>query len=137
MITSNSFPYVQRDATFGEYSLLPYVPLQLAANGFVEFETALLDTGATVNVLPYEIGVNLGFEWSEQDTVLHLAGNLAPFEARAVALTVTIDPFLPILMAFAWTSALKCPLIMGQTNFFQEYDVCFYRSQKTFTISRR
>ncbi|NER98249.1 MAG: hypothetical protein F6J86_31225 [Symploca sp. SIO1B1] len=38
------------------------------------------------------------------------------------------------LLAFAWTSSLKAPLILGQTNCFMEFDVCFYRSKMEFEI---
>lgn len=41
----------------------------------------LLDTGASVNVLPYNVGIKLGAIWEEQKTSVMLAGNLAPVEA--------------------------------------------------------
>jgi len=37
----------------------------------------LLDTGASVNVLPYNVGVQLGASWEEQRFCVTLAGNLA------------------------------------------------------------
>ncbi len=37
-----------------------------------------------MNVLPYLIGVELGYEWEQQTTRLNLTGNLAQYEARAV-----------------------------------------------------
>jgi len=37
----------------------------------------LLDTGASVNVLPYNVGVQLGASWEEQRFSVTLAGNLA------------------------------------------------------------
>jgi hypothetical protein len=36
---------------------------------------------------------------------------------------------------FAWTQATTVPLILGQVNFFMEFDVCFYRSRLQFAIS--
>ncbi len=41
----------------------------------------LLDTGASVNVLPDNVGIQLGAIWEEQKTSVMLAGNLAPVEA--------------------------------------------------------
>jgi len=38
---------------------------------------------------------------------------------------------------FAWTRAENVPLILGQVNFFMEFDVCFYRSQLAFNLSPR
>ncbi|WP_443689857.1 hypothetical protein [Nostoc mirabile] len=40
----------------------------------------MLDTGASVSVLPYSIGVQLGAIWEEQTISVMLAGNLAPVE---------------------------------------------------------
>jgi hypothetical protein len=35
---------------------------------------------------------------------------------------------------FAWVKRPKTPLILGQTNFFLEFDVCFYRSKMEFEV---
>jgi hypothetical protein len=51
---------------------------------------ALLDTGSTVNLLPYDIGLQLGVVWEEQTVRLPLAGNLAKVEARGLFLHVQI-----------------------------------------------
>ena len=40
----------------------------------------LLDTGAMVNVLPYQVGVDLRAVWEQQTTALQLTGNLAQGE---------------------------------------------------------
>jgi hypothetical protein len=79
------FPYTERDPAFGSFSGLPYLPLQLSVNGVGLSVTALVDSGATLNVLPYDVGEQLGFSWNKQTTHLQLAGNLARSEARAVA----------------------------------------------------
>lgn len=88
----------------------------------------LLDTGASVNVLPYSIGLQLGAIWEEQTTSVLLAGNLAPVEARGLVMTATIG-FTSIRLVFAWSLSDDVPLLLGRMNFFLEFDVCFYRSQ--------
>ncbi len=89
---------------------------------------ALLDTGASVNVLPYEIGLQLGAAWEEQTVPVQLSGNLACLEARGLVLSATVAEFSPVLLAFAWTESREAPLILGQMNFFAEFDVCFTAS---------
>ena len=116
---------------------MPDVPLQLSANGNILLVSALLDTGATVNVLPYSTGLRLGFLWELQSTSLRLSGNLASAEAGAVAIEAAVESFPPILLAFAWTRAENAPLALGQVNFFQEFDVCFYRTEGAFKIASR
>ena len=61
-------------------------------------------------------------------------GNLAPVEAKGLAVMGQIDDFSPVLLAFAWAKSNDPPLILGQLNFFIEFDVCFYRSQLAFDI---
>lgn len=93
----------------------------------------LLDTGAMVNVLPYQIGIELGAIWEEQTTMLQLTGNLAQIEARVLILSAVIG-ISSVRLVFAWTQATQVPLILGQANFFMEFDVCFYRFQKIFEV---
>ena len=112
----------------------PYLPLVLTHQGNSLSVSGLLDTGATVNVLPYSMGKRLGAVWDEQTASLQLTGNLARSEARSLVVSATVANFEPIRMAFAWAQADNIPLILGQVNFFMEFDVCFFRSQSVFGI---
>lgn len=86
-------------------------------------------------MLPYSIGVELGYDWERQTTALSLTGNLAQYEARVVLAQAVVGQFEPVQLVFAWTQATNVPLILGQVNFFMEFDVCFYRSQLEFAVS--
>jgi hypothetical protein len=48
-----------------------------------------------------------------------------------------VSRFAPVRLVFAWTQADNIPMILGQVNFFMEFDVCFYRSQQAFEIPPR
>lgn len=137
MTQTARFPYVERSAAIGDLSRMPFLPLKLAANGLAVPALAMLDTGSSVNVLPYALGKELGFVWEQQTTRIQLSGSLGEAESRAVALPVTIAPFAPALLVFAWTQAENAPLLLGQMNFFQEFDVCFFRAQGIFEITPR
>ena len=95
----------------------------------------MLDTGSTVNVLPYEIGLTLRAVWERQRLSFSLGGNLARFEARALVLMAYVEQFPTVELAFAWTRDRNAPLILGHMNFFLAFDVCFYRSELAFEIS--
>jgi len=97
----------------------------------------ILDTGASVNVLPYRIGKELGAVWVNQTVKLSLTGNLAQSEARAIIISVEIGQYSPVDLAFAWTQNENVPVILGQVNFFLEFDVCFFASEMFFEISRK
>lgn len=98
---------------------------------------ALLDTGASVNVLPYEVGIQLGAIWENQTVTIPLSGNLARSEARGLVLYGAVAQFSPVLLAFAWTQSKDAPLILGHMNFFAEFNVCFYRHELAFEVCPR
>jgi hypothetical protein len=111
-------------------SLMPYLSYRESAIEVI----ALLDTGASVNVLPYRVGVQLGAVWDEQTTVVTLAGSLATIEARGLLISAQISDFSPVRLVFAWSLSDDVPLLLGRMNFFLEFDVCFYRSRLMFEI---
>lgn len=76
MVDGQRFSFTERTDSFGRSNVMPYLPLTLS-NGSLSVEVmALLDTGASVNVLPYEIGVQLGAVWENQTVSIPLTGNL-------------------------------------------------------------
>jgi len=121
---------------FSDDEALPTIPITLSHAGFSVSANALLDTGSAVNLLPYDIGLRLGVIWEEQTVRLPLAGNLAKVEARGVFVYVQIGNLEPVRLAFAWAQSSQMPLILGQTNFFREFDVCFQISRCTIEIIR-
>lgn len=131
------FPFIERTNSLGLSSTLPYLPITLIYRDCSIELMALLDTGASVNVLPYEVGLQLGTVWEEQTVSIQLSGNLAQLEARGLVLSATVAEFPPILLAFAWTQSREAPSILGHMNFFAEFDVCFYRADLAFELRPR
>ncbi len=127
-------PFTAMGVATGEASLLPLLPLTLSGQGKTQETHGLLDTGATVNVLPFSLGEALGAVWNERAANLHLSGNLAQYPARPLVLLAAVGQFAPVRLAFAWTQAENVPLLLGQVNFFMEYDVCFYRARHVFEV---
>jgi len=121
---------------FSDDEALPTIPVILSYADSSVSANALLDTGSTVNLLPYEIGLQLGAIWDNQTVRLPLSGNLAKVEARGLFVQVQIGNLEPVRLAFAWVEASNVPLILGQTNFFREFDVCFERSECKIKIIR-
>jgi hypothetical protein len=121
---------------FSDDEALPTILITLSHAGFSVSTNALLDTGSTVNLLPYDIGLQLGAIWEEQTVRLPLTGNLARVEARGLFVQVQIGNLEPVRLAFAWAQTSQVPLILGQTNFFREFDVCFQRSRSTVEITQ-
>lgn len=134
MVDKVKFAFIEVDPELGAVSTLPYLPLILTYQDQSLSASGLLDTGSSVNVLPYEVGLRLGAVWERQSLSVPLGGSLARFEARALVLTANVERFPPVDLAFAWTKDRNAPLILGHMNFFLAFDVCFYRSELTFEI---
>jgi hypothetical protein len=58
MADAQRFPYVEIDPSLGAASALPYVPITFERNGNVANVSALVDSGAALSVLPYDVGGN-------------------------------------------------------------------------------
>lgn len=134
MLNSEKYPFIERRNDSLERVFAPYLPITLNYQNLSLQISGLLDTGASVNVLPYEIGLQLGAVWEEQTIAVLLTGNLARLPARGLIVSATIGQFAPVRLAFAWTQANDVPLILGRQNFFAEFDVCFYGSQLAFEV---
>ncbi|MBL7183377.1 MAG: hypothetical protein ISS50_02890 [Anaerolineae bacterium] len=128
------FRYSTTDPTQSELDSLPRLPLVLRYGQRTIHVVGLVDSGATVNVLPYRFGVQLGAVWDDQKATIRLAGNLGNVAAQPLFPIAKIGDFPPIRLAFAWSRSDDIPLILGQMNFFMEFDICFYRSQLEFEV---
>ena len=81
------------DGTLDELDSLPRLPLILHYGGQRVEAIGLVDSGATVNVLPYRVGLALGALWSAQRATLRLAGNLAHVPAQPL-ICLPLSPIL-------------------------------------------
>ncbi len=131
------FPYSVPDGALDELDSLPRLPLTLHYREQRVDAMGLVDSGATVNVLPYRVGLALGALWSAQQATLRLAGNLAHMSAQPLIVSASIADFAPVQLAFAWTQAEDLPLILGQVNFFMVFEVCFFRAHSLFELRKR
>jgi hypothetical protein len=103
MVDKVRFAFTEVNPEFGTLSTFPYLPLSLTYQNRSLSTSGLLDTGSSVNVLPYELGLGLGAVWERQKFSVPLGGNLARFEARALVLMANVERFPPVELAFAWT----------------------------------
>src|SRR5437588_7697887 len=102
MPQAEQYPFLAMDPALGAASLLPYLPITLAFRQQSVSVMGLVDSAATVNVLPFAIGQQLGAIWEEQTTSVQLTGNLAQQEARVLLVSATVGKFPSVRLAFAW-----------------------------------
>ena len=129
------FPFLPITSRSGVTFLQPLLPLTLRRAGEEVIRVhGLLDTGSAVNVLPYSIGLRLGAVWEAQATHVTLTGNLASQDARALLAEAQVSGLPAVQLVFAWTQSDAIPLLLGQVNFFQEFDICFHRARLHFEV---
>ena len=116
---------------------MPLLDMMLSHGDHALQVSALVDSGASLNLLPYDIGLHLGFRWEDQRLPIPTGGLLRGAEAYAVLVHCHIDSFPPLDLAFAWTHkpSHEVRVLLGQVNFFQHFDVHFYGSQHFFKIA--
>lgn len=134
MQNSKRVNYQEVKGNFLQSNFLPILPISLSRNSKSIEANGLLDTGSTVNLLPYSLGIELGAIWEDQMILPKLSGNVGNYEARGIALQTKFSDFKRINLVFAWTKSDDVRLILGQVNLFAEFDVCFFRSQGFFEI---
>ncbi len=128
------FFYSTTDSSQNEFDSLPRIPMIIRREGHTVEAIGLVDSGATVNVTPLDMGQQLGAVWEDHKAIIQLTGNLGKQPAIPLLAMVQIGDIPPIQLVFAWTKNLDTSLILGQTNFFMEFEVCFYRSRMEFEV---
>ncbi|MGL6074409.1 MAG: hypothetical protein ACRC8S_09645 [Fimbriiglobus sp.] len=115
----------------------PILPIRLTVGAVSLDVEALVDSGADVNILPYDLGLQLGLSWSQAIGLPPVGGALSSSATRAALVTGEVIPFPAVRLGFVWVQANNTPVILGITNFFLEFDVSFFASQNEFTIVPR
>jgi len=134
MLNGQRYSFTERKNDQDQSIIMPYLPITLnLGNRSIEI-MALLDSGASVNVLPYEIGRELGAVWENQTLSIPLSGNLAQSESRGLVLTGTVANFSSVLLGFAWSMSNDMSVILGHMNFLNEFHVCFYSDRSEFEV---
>lgn len=133
-------PYSGTGNSAQEISLMPRLPLRLLlASRYVDVN-GLIDSGASVNVIPYSVGIELGANWNSQPVLPPLGGNLSDIEVRALAVHAShpqLTDHNGVELLFAWAGTNNSRVILGQINFFLQFDVCFFRTEQAFEVKRR
>jgi hypothetical protein len=112
---------------------MPFIAVRLTWSGNSVDADGLADSGAMISVLPFDLGLRLGLDWNAQPHSLSLGGALGG-PAKIVFLDVTVAIYPAVSLLFAWSRLPNVRLILGQTNFFQEFDASFHRSQDYFVV---
>jgi hypothetical protein len=94
----------------------------------------LVDSGASMNVVPYDLGAQFGLSWAALPMPVTVGGAIGGVPAKLLPLHVTIGTLPAVQLVFAWAQTNACPVIFGEINFLHEFDVFLFRRQGFFQI---
>lgn len=69
------FSYADPAAVSSSTDLVAYLPITSSRESRVLTVSGLLDSGSSVNVLPYLVGQQLGLDWEQQTIPVVVKGN--------------------------------------------------------------
>lgn len=99
------FQYSTNHPSQDEFYSLPRIPLILRHNNERVEVVELVDSGATVSVLPYQIGIQLGLVWDDSKAIIRLAGSVGNQPAMPVFFMAEIGEFAPVRLVFSWAKS--------------------------------
>jgi hypothetical protein len=131
------FNYIRPASAPENFPGVPFVPIMLYHGGYEIEWAAVVDSGATTSVLPYDLGVQLGLVWEEQTLPVDLGGVYRDTKAFSVLVRGEIAGFSAVALGFSWIDKTsdEARLLLGQMNFFQRFKVTFEAYKRTFDIS--
>src|SRR5438046_2278337 len=128
MSAVEQFPYCDRNPASAGLDLMPDLPIVLRHLAKTVSGVGLVDSGASISVLPFSFGLQIGFDWKAQKAAITLGGTLAGVAARGIVAEAFVGQLPPVRLAFAWAQSDQVPFLLGQFNFFEMFDVLFSRS---------
>ncbi len=124
------YPYIVRTEYVRDRIARPFVPVRIRYRHNEIQTMALVDSGADINVLPFQLGLNLGAGWHNREHIGGLEGAAGGgLEAKRFVADLYVGAWPSIRQIFAWTRDEDLPVILGQIDFFHRVDVCFHRSR--------
>ena len=127
---SKVFPYQK----VARLSVFPMLPIQLKSASHTISELALVDSGAALSVLPFDLGLQLGLDWNDAVIGSGLGNRIKPADSRFVFLDLIVESFQPFKNIFLWVNTNEIRLILGQANFLAHFDVLLSARKQEFTI---
>jgi hypothetical protein len=116
---------------------LPLVEITLQHDTHEITIAALVDSGAAMSILPFDIGLQLGLIWEEQTVPVNVGGVLTNTDAYGVVVRGQLTPLPPLTLVFALISRTSDEVrtILGQMNFFHQFKITFEAYNNSFELT--
>ncbi len=131
------FTYLDRYASGHPADLKPYLPLKLRSSVAEQDVVALVDSGAGISMMPYSVGLQLGGDWNALAHSMPVRGGAGPVSGKLFSAEGIVAGLPAVSLIFSWVATDDWPMILGQINFFHEFDILFSRSKSFFELTPR
>jgi predicted aspartyl protease len=110
-------------------TLRPYAEVFLKVQGRLMPFDFLVDSGADRTVINRPLGWALGFEINSEEKPIRLGGVGGSTEGYLRSLTLWIGG-VEIKTEVVWVQSDQVPLLLGQMDIFDRFDITFLRSER-------
>jgi len=118
-----TYPYVVRTEYISDFIARPFLPVTIRY-GQAEIQTmALLDSGADINVLPYQLGLELGADWDTPSVIEDLQGLGGGVEAKRIVADLHVESWPSTRQILAWARDDGIAELLDQWSLFEMLDV--------------
>lgn len=115
--------------------LRPVAKIVLIGDKIEVPEYAYVDSGADISLIPKSIGDLLGFRIKEEDAIEEVKGigeRGVPVIIKKLKMRVGEEIFDTRI---AWALIEEVPLLLGRTDVFNLFDICFKKNKRTVFIN--
>ncbi len=132
------FPFVTKPSIRYGTLYIPIAKISVQTTQGFEAVSFLIDSGADLTVISYDLGRRAGWTISEEDTILQLAGitGESSFVEREIGMIIGAHRFR---CRVAWAQDPNVTDVLGRLNIFDFFNIEFQQSKRRtlFRAARR
>ncbi|MEM3402113.1 MAG: hypothetical protein QW179_04510 [Candidatus Hadarchaeales archaeon] len=125
------FPFVEEKANILPTILRPLARVKLINKNMEIAADMYVDSGADITLIPYSVGIALGFSLKPEDKIRRIGGvggGKISIVVRRLKMRIGGEESD---VRVAWCMSEDVPLILGRLDIFDKFDVLFEGGKKT------
>jgi len=125
------FPFIEEKANIVPTILRPLARVKLVNENMETTADMYVDSGADITLIPYSVGIALGFSLKPEDEIRRIGGvggGKISIVVRRVKLRIGSRE---LNVRVAWCMSEDVPLILGRLDIFDKFNVLFEGGKKT------
>jgi hypothetical protein len=125
------FPFVEEKANIVPTILRPLARVKLINENMKTTVDMYVDSGADITLIPYSVGIALGFSLKPEDEIKRIGGvggGKISIVVRRVKMRIGGEESN---VRVAWCMSEDVPLILGRLDIFNKFNILFEDGKKT------